>query len=476
MAWIEGDAASVTNMNTKSGGGGIVVNVKDAAFGAIGDGTTDDTTAIQAAIDSLVHSGGVAGAGIPGVGGTIYFPPGIYVITAPLTINAADDLQNISLVGAGPLASVIRNDAVLGENAISVVGVSGNTVHGLLLRDIGVHGNANSGVGIYCERVARQVEFNRVEVASHGSHGIEFFTTCNMIVIQSCRIRDNDIGVRTSVNGEQIWMYGNSIRDNATGISIGSFVNVCNIYGGDIHGNTTRGVSILGSDSAAGEVTSIEIRGVYFEVNDQDILVDNMGSTNFAANILIAANSFSQTTPTAGSSRCIDVKRAQFVAIEHNEFRLITDTNIDACIKIDSEALDVYIGPNFFQTSTTRPKMSIDGSATRVWGFTQPDNNTTEFNAWGPTASVVTTLADDGTPTVAAGDVFKTGGTTAITDFDNGVVGQTITILAEHSVTITDGSPIVLNASGNYAMTTSDTLVLTMFNDQIWHEVSRSVN
>ncbi len=89
--------------------------------------------------------------------------------------------------------------------------------------------------------------------------------------------------------------------------------------------------------------------------------------------------------------------------------------------------------------------------------------------------STVTTLANDGTPTVAAGNLFKTGGTTAITDFDNGVVGQTIEILSAHAITITDGSPIILAASANFVMAAGDTLVLTMYNDQVWNEVSRTV-
>jgi hypothetical protein len=72
--------------------------------------------------------------------------------------------------------------------------------------------------------------------------------------------------------------------------------------------------------------------------------------------------------------------------------------------------------------------------------------------------------------------MFVTGGTTAITDFDDGVVGQTITILSAHAVTITDGAPIILNGSANFVMAASDTLTLTMFNDQVWQEVSRTVN
>ena len=91
-------------------------------------------------------------------------------------------------------------------------------------------------------------------------------------------------------------------------------------------------------------------------------------------------------------------------------------------------------------------------------------------------AATVTTLADEATPTVAASNLFKTGGTTTITDFDDGVVGQTISIIAAHAITITDGSPIILHGSANFVMAAADTLTLTMFDDQVWQEVSRMVN
>lgn len=44
-------------------------NVKDAAYGAVGDGSTNDTTAIQAAFNAVPSSGGI-----------VYFPPGIYSV------------------------------------------------------------------------------------------------------------------------------------------------------------------------------------------------------------------------------------------------------------------------------------------------------------------------------------------------------------------------------------------------------------
>lgn len=91
------------------------------------------------------------------------------------------------------------------------------------------------------------------------------------------------------------------------------------------------------------------------------------------------------------------------------------------------------------------------------------------------TPSVVT-LTNDATPSVAESTLFKTGGTTTITDFDDGVVGQTIRILSEHAVTITDGTNILLDGSANFVMADGDVLVLTMYNDQVWVEDSRQVN
>ena len=88
----------------------------------------------------------------------------------------------------------------------------------------------------------------------------------------------------------------------------------------------------------------------------------------------------------------------------------------------------------------------------------------------------MTTLANDATPTVAASNLFKTGGTTTITDLDDGVVGQTIRILSAHAITITDGTNILLNGSANFVMAAGDVLVLTMYNDQVWVEDSRQVN
>jgi len=90
------NAIVATNANVTSSGSNTprtlaqrfadVTNVLD--FGAVGNGWTDDATAIQSAIDyaSSIRNGG-----------TVYFPPGIYAVGSALTVSHSW----VTLVGAG---------------------------------------------------------------------------------------------------------------------------------------------------------------------------------------------------------------------------------------------------------------------------------------------------------------------------------------------------------------------------------------
>jgi len=71
------------------------VSVKD--FGAVGDGITDDTTAIQNAIDSLPAS----------KGGRIYFPQGIYAISSTIDIS---NMFSVSLYGDAGSANTFQGN------------------------------------------------------------------------------------------------------------------------------------------------------------------------------------------------------------------------------------------------------------------------------------------------------------------------------------------------------------------------------
>lgn len=89
-----------------------VLNVKD--YGAKGDGTTDDTAAIQAAIDAAVSTLAMA----------VYIPAGTYIITTPLLIQTYSD-SDATIDGVKWWEG--RAPALIGENkSTSIIKKTGN--------------------------------------------------------------------------------------------------------------------------------------------------------------------------------------------------------------------------------------------------------------------------------------------------------------------------------------------------------------
>lgn len=94
----------------------FIFNVK--AYGATGDGSTDDTTNIQTCLDAADTKSGAI----------VYFPRGTYRTTAALTVG-----RRISLMGANHEESVITYDAA--SNASILVFDESNT-HSVFLSDM----------------------------------------------------------------------------------------------------------------------------------------------------------------------------------------------------------------------------------------------------------------------------------------------------------------------------------------------------
>lgn len=120
-----------------------------------------------------------------------------------------------------------------------------------------------------------------------------------------------------------------------------------------------------------------------------------------------------------------------------------------------------YLGPNAYTAeSVSATRYDIPRNA----NFKQATNFKTG------------TLAASATPSVANADIWFTNGTTAITNFTNGTPGQIIRVCATASITITNGATINLAGGANFAMTDLDVLSLLCVSTDYWREVSRSVN
>jgi len=136
-----------------------IINVK--SFGAKGDGSTDDTAAIQAAINSLDGTG---------TGGIIYFPASTadYIVTSTLTYQQtglANINPGIMFVGDGRRTSKVKYTGTSGfclqikgatGAAISATGRLG-LIEGVLLKSISFTGtgksSGNSDSGVYAQGV-----------------------------------------------------------------------------------------------------------------------------------------------------------------------------------------------------------------------------------------------------------------------------------------------------------------------------------
>lgn len=164
--------------------GEIVFDVK--AFGAVGNNSTDDTSAIQAAIDAANTAGG----------GKVWFPVGTYKISSPLKLYSGSSptivaYQNITIDGAGSsnTGGAIINQITTGDDVILGINdaANGAQVMNITIKNVCLQFNGgvltNSGNGIYLKAQAANspafyhFHFENVKVANcqgSGKYGFNF--------------------------------------------------------------------------------------------------------------------------------------------------------------------------------------------------------------------------------------------------------------------------------------------------------------
>lgn len=124
-----------------------VMNVKE--FGAVGDGVTDDTAAIQDALAATDPDGG----------GVVYFPPGIYIISQTLKIPNKTTVygagrQNTSVIRAN-LAGLLMLESKSNDTA--------SDTHYIVIRDLMVDGNDLASIGMTIGNDSALSFYNTIE-------------------------------------------------------------------------------------------------------------------------------------------------------------------------------------------------------------------------------------------------------------------------------------------------------------------------
>lgn len=261
----------------------LVVNVKDK--GATGNGVTNDTAAIQAAINDVA-----------GTGGTVIVPDGIYMINVvtklKLKSNMTFKMSSGAVLKAIPTSSALY--AILDIYNQSNVNVIGGTLQGERTQHIGTTGESGFGVMVYS---SNNVVVEGVTAKDNWGDGFVVGTWNGEVQPKNVKfcsvISDNNrrLGLTlASVDGAVV---KNSTFKNSNGTppmmgmdlepipSHGQSVNNVQITGSKFLYNRAGGLKAHGSWSST-SITNVTIEGNTF--------ADNGGGTSWAPGMTINAN------------------------------------------------------------------------------------------------------------------------------------------------------------------------------------------
>jgi hypothetical protein len=238
-----------------------IVSVKD--FGAIGDGTTDDTVAIQAAMDA---------------GYNIVIPSGTYKVTSSINVRLETTITGYGtclIVGYHTNAVFyFKGLTVAGSNAGKSLIQGVNFTNGatytpsefIRLGDTTTTGALNY-LGAAINTEIRQCSFYGV-----ATQAIGIYRAYN-VSIKNCTITNfTGTGVKTfqSVSDNTTWAYGTSIYStdftNIVGNGIIAASGDIEVFGGVIEGCSLGGVEISATNGLS-DYPQVSFHGVYFEAN-----------------------------------------------------------------------------------------------------------------------------------------------------------------------------------------------------------------
>lgn len=201
-----------------------LVSVKDA--GAKGDGTTDDTAAIQAAINALSPAGGI-----------LYFPKGFYKITDVLTITnipvhiKGDGMMSTVIIQGGANKGGVKFVSNTPSNAPSTDNLLINT---LQLSDISINkGASGSGVAIDASWVlmtSNSPQFIMERVRTYSLTNANFcwegavrLVNCNGVRISKTQLHGNPLESSNSAADPYTMKYGLQFVNQTDALGLISF-------------------------------------------------------------------------------------------------------------------------------------------------------------------------------------------------------------------------------------------------------------
>lgn len=427
---------------------GLLVSIKAPAFGAVGDGLTDDTVAIQDAIDAVNAAGG----------GIVFVPEGTFLYTF------IEIFSNVHLVGAGR-ASVLKfqsgtntNDALRGQ------GVSHASIRHLTV-DYNHANNVSSQTGMRIAEESSYVTLDDCTFLNARGFAVSLAglptarnTHCR---VSNCQVLDpisspNDMFLVVSDHG---LVYGNRV--------VGTDLNIAMVLYESDHMTAWGNEIELGSGSGHTGIGLLSCRYGNFYGNKVT------GAGNGVGIGLYTEHDNLDEIPSERNSvwgNSVHNVGTGFQILETNYDRVVlnrvenTTNAVEFPVSAQPQAGNLLLAQNDLRYNNATTIANPGGASVNLW---MQDNATS--------GSTVPSVASATTMDLPFGEeVVSVTGTTSITTITAvGHAGRRVTLVFAGALTMTDDSGN-LRLAGNFTTTANDTITLACDGSN-WYEVARSV-
>ena len=497
-------------------------NVK--AYGAVGDGSTDDRAAIQSACDACSAASG----------GMVFFPRGTYIIEYSSGVGIdLSGLSGITIEGPGATIKTADNQCI--DSSAYYLILSDASTSDIVIRNIKIDGNGENNstftVADAITAVGSNIKIDSVDIANPSDSGIMFSATGESS-ITNCHIDGGSVG--SDAPPHAAWSSG------ATS-DVGIYVNDGRTGAGD-SGSAEIGYDTGDENSTNSVISNNKIKrfrngGIALKrVVTQAVVVNNTISdcgngitfenasytADSSLKCIVSGNKISNigwiNSGTAG--RGVNLRWSHFSEVSGNYIDNCTNTSIkvegsqrcvinsNVVIGADTVNGSAQVGilliarpdgvpANVYSTHNTVVGNSVsnhhysgiefdntqyanENEGNIVYGNAVYGNARTGGSEY-KDYYIGIAAADDTTPSVLGKKVLRTPqntGATAITQLDDAYAGQIVIVMnttATNPSTIADSATFNLASGANWSPAVAgDNITLFTTDGSTWFEASRS--
>jgi len=425
-----GQGTTLTGTTAVSALNGAIINVKAAPYDATGNGTTDDTAALDAAIGTINS----------GTGMTLYFPPGTYLTGTGLSaITNPFILLGSGKIGPAGLTANQGSTIVCSSATATCINITSRTA---AIRDIAVvnsYSNPTSSAGIVFAPANKNdhIDYDNVTVSG-------FYIDINQ---EGC-----EYGTVNNCNFYGFVGYGMIIR-NLQNSDYGDWtINETN-FSADVY---TGGTGVWYQSSGGGKFTNDKFNAGYTSGNMGTCIAVTSPVSGSSTIICLISNCSLENYNTAGIY--VNAPYLPDISISGCEFGQWNGSGDTTAIPMDiTNTSNVTVGTNIIDGFGTTAAVNLSGVTnatiypqTLATGRSYTQLSQTSCSAITVISGTSGTILSFGAPVALADGATVTGTCNA------GYVNQTWTLAHSGTSTVTFAQPANLTAGMQGAIQVTD--------------------